>query len=379
MHSKSNVVLLHHWLTGLRGGEKVLEQFCKIFQKAPIHTLVSTSDKAKLGSTISKHRIVTTVLNKFPASDRLYKNFLPLYPIIIVGHKVDSDFILSSDASLIKGVRKDDDVPHVCYCHSPPRYLWDMQEEYLDTMHPVKAKFFEWVTPYLRRFDLKGADNVSHFIANSEYVKERIKRIYNRDAVVIHPPVALDDFQYSKETEDFYFMVSALVPYKRVDLAVEAFNRSGKKLVVIGDGPELQNLKAKANSNVTIMGSQPFEVLKDHYSRCKAFIFPGVEDFGITPLEAQASGKPVIAIKEGGALETVIDGETGLFFQKQTAEALIEAVERFEDSSFSPEKCRANAEKFSPERFQNEIKYFLLDQYPTYFEQYGWENLKQIT
>lgn len=369
--------LLHHWLVGLRGGEKVLEQFCKIFPGAPIHTLVATKQKDKLGSIIPEHTVVTSMLDALPASEKLYKTFLPIYPFIIGNHKIEGDFILSSDASLVKGVQKKEDIPHVCYCHSPPRYLWDMQQEYLDTMHPAKAKIFEWVTPYLRKFDQKGADNVSHFIANSAYVKERIKRIYQRDATVIHPPVALKDFQYSEESEDFYFMVSALVPYKRVDLAVEAFNKNGKKLVIIGDGPELKNLKAKANDNVRLMGSQPFKVLKDHYARCRAFVFPGIEDFGITPLEAQASGKPVIAIKEGGALETVIENETGIFFEVQTPEALIEAIERLENSSFSPEACRQNAERFGPERFRNEIKDFLLTHYPSYFEKYSWQNLKQ--
>lgn len=365
--------LLHHWLTGLRGGEKVLEQFCEIFPDAPIHTLVITNVEERLGTIIPKHKINSTKLNLLPKAEKLYKTFLPLYPLVIGNYRVEGDFILSTDASVIKGVQKDEYIPHVCYCHSPPRYLWDMQQEYLDTMSPVKAKIFQLLTPYLRRFDQHGADNVDHFIANSAFVKERIERIYDRESTVIYPPVALDDFTYSEESDDFYYMVSALVPYKRVDLAVEAFNRNGKKLIIIGDGPELKNLERIADQNVTFLGSQPFNVLKEHYARCKAFIFPGVEDFGITPLEAQASGKPVIAMKEGGALETVIDGETGFFFNNQTVDELIGAVEKFENNSISPKACRNNAERFSPERFRKEIKSFLYDKYPSYFEKYNWE------
>lgn len=369
----NKIVLLHHWLVGFRGGEKVLEQFCKIFSDSQIHTLVATKKTNNLGNIIPNHDIVCTSLNILPYADKIYKTFLPFYPIIISNHKVKSDFILSSDASLFKGVKKNDYSPHVCYCHSPPRYIWDMQKEYMDMMNPIKAKIFQWLTPYLRKFDIEGSDKVDHFIANSEYVKERIKRIYGRDSTVIYPPVALDDFIYSEQSDDFYLIVSALVPYKRVDLAVEAFNQNRKNLIVIGDGPELKYLKRIANENITFLGSQPFKVLKEHYSRCRAFIFPGVEDFGITPVEAQASGKPVIAMEEGGALETIIDGETGIFFKRQTVDALVDTVEKFENMSISPKTCRQNAENFSPERFRKEIKRFLNDKYPSYFQKYNWK------
>jgi len=366
--------LIHHWLVGLRGGEKVLEQFCELFPNAPIHTLVTTRNTEALGTIIPQHKVIPSFLNYLPASEKLYQKLLPVYPLLIGNHKVEADFILSSDASLIKGMKKEEHVPHVCYCHSPPRYLWDMQEDYLNSMDSVTAKVFELFTPYLRKFDLEGANNVDDFIANSAFVKKRIKRIYGKESEVIHPPVALHDFEYSEESEEFYLMVSALVPYKRVDLAVDAFNRLGKRLIIIGDGPELNNLRNKAKENISIMGLKPFSVLKDHYSRCKAFIFPGVEDFGITPLEAQASGKPVIAYKEGGALETVIENETGLFFQEQTIEALVDAIERFENESFSPQVCRNNAEKFSPESFRKEIISFLNNRYSSHFEIYDWNN-----
>lgn len=368
------ISLLHHWLVSMRGGEKVLEQFCKLLPKADIHTLVSSPRKGSLSEIIAGHEIKTTLLGKLPRSEQYYKTLLPLFPLAIKSHRVEADFILSSDASLIKGMKKDDHVPHVCYCHSPPRYLWDMQDEYLETMTGFKRYIFEKLTPYLRHFDLYGAQQVDHFIANSEFVRERIKRIYDKDAVIIHPPVDVDAFDFDHPSENFYLVVSALVPYKRVDLAIEAFNRLGKPLVVIGEGPELKRLTQIASDNVKIMGAQFFEVLKNHFEHCKALIFPGVEDFGITPLESQAAGKPVIAYKEGGALETVIEHETGLFFDEQTPEALADAVERFElvQNEFSPQQCRKNAELFRPERFLNQIKAFLTSRYPLFFSDYNW-------
>jgi len=378
-----NIALIHHWLVSLRGGEKVLEQFSKIFPKAEIHTLVKTKSYESLGKIIPEHQIHTTIINWFPRAEKLYKSFLPLFPTAIGSHKVGGDFILSSDASLIKGMKKEEHVPHVCYCHSPPRYLWDLQEDYLASMGRLKAAVFKKITPYLQDFDQKGAQNVDYFIANSNFVKERIQRIYGRESIVIHPPVELDEFHFTKTSEDFYLVVAAFVPYKKLDIAVKAYNKNGKKLVVIGEGSEIEYLKSIAKENVKILGSQSFDVLKEHYQKCKAFVFPGIEDFGITPLEAQASGKPVIAIKKGGALETVIENKTGIFFDEQTPESLNMAISKFEsgDHSITPEACRKNAEEFSPERFRKEIKEFLISKYPNLFRDYTWgdipKNLKE--
>ena len=364
-----NVSLVHHWLVSARGGEKVLEQFCLLFPEANIHTLVKSGKIESLGTIIPKHQIETTVLGLIPKGEEIYKLMLPFFPLIIGSHKVKSEFILSSDASLIKGVKADENIPHVCYCHSPPRYIWDLQEDYLSSLNPIKATIFKKITPHLQSFDLEASKSVDYFIANSNFVKERIKRIYGMDSKVIHPPVELSEFEISEESEEFYLIVSALVPYKRIDIAVQAFNKNGKNLIIIGDGSELKYLKSIAGSNIKILGSQPNDVLKEMYKKCKAFIFPGIEDFGITPLEAQASGKPVIAINDGGALETVIDMETGLFFKEQSDESLIEAVEKFEkyEKEFKPENCRRNAERFSPEIFRGEIKIFLKEKYPSIF------------
>jgi glycosyltransferase involved in cell wall biosynthesis len=367
-----NIDLLHHWLVSMRGGEKVLEQFSKMLPTAVIHTLVATEEN--ISKELQQHSITTTRLGKLPGLKCYYNSLLPLYPMVIRNHRVESDFILSSDASLIKGMDQSDDVPHVCYCHSPPRYLWDMQEEYLQRMNPFSARILKSLTPYLRKFDLEGAAKVDHFLANSSFVQQRIKRIYNRESTVIHPPVDLSAFSHGQSSEDFYLMVSALVPYKRVDLAVKAFNELKKPLVIIGSGSQKERLEKIAGENIRFLGNQPFEVLKEHYEHCRAFIFPGVEDFGITPLEAQASGKPVIAYKEGGALETVRANETGLFFEEQTPEALVDAVKRFEDieKQFEPELCRQNANRFSPEQFRSAIKDFLIGTYPSYFSDFQW-------
>lgn len=369
------ISLLHHWLVSMRGGEKVLEQFCRLMPEADIHTLIhNRSDGDAVSEEIGAHQIRTTILNRLPGVASYYRKLLPLHPAAIRRHKVRADFILSSDAGLIKGMGMAEEIPHVCYCHSPPRYLWDMQQEYLDSMSGFPGQLFKMMTPALRRFDLDAAKQVDHFIANSRFVRDRIHRIYGRDADIIYPPVDLSAFEPSGKPEDFYLVVAALVPYKRVDLAVEAFNRLGKKLVVIGKGPETERLMKMAGENVTFLGSQPDDVLKEHYSRCRAFIFPGVEDFGITPLEAQASGRPVIAFRKGGALETVNEGVSGLFFDEQNAGSLAAAVEKFEENEgqYTAGACRRNAERFGEQRFRDEIKSFLISRYPSYFSEYEW-------
>ncbi len=369
-----NIHLLHHWLVSMRGGEKVFEQFCMLFPDAPVHTLVHSKNKHALSSTIRNHHINSTFLSSLPGSSTNYKSLLPFFPMAIKNHRVEADFILSSDAGLIKGMKNVNNAAHVCYCYSPPRYLWDMQDEYLESLSSFKRMILKKITPYLRRFDQQAAEGVDHFIADSEFVRKRIKRIYNREAAVIYPAVDLAGLSPGRYSEDFYLVVSALVPYKKVELAVRAFNRLEKKLIIIGNGSERELLESLAGEYVELKGTQPFDVVRKHFERCKALIFPGIEDFGITPLEAQAAGKPVIAFKKGGALETVKEGETGLFFDEQTTEALIEAVQRFENRSnkFSAAACRKNAEQFSPEKFRAKLKDFLVVHYPSYFSDYKW-------
>jgi len=370
MSGTPRVALAHHWLVGMRGGEKVLEQLCLLFPGAPIYTLVS--NLANLSELIRSHPIHESLLQRLPQGPRRYKSLLPLFPLAIANLRVDpeADFLFSTDASVIKGLSYGPDTPHVCYCHSPPRYLWELQETYLRQtggLGPLGRTIFRAVSPYVRSFDRAAAGRVTHFIANSCFVQQRIQSSYGRDSGVIYPPVDVDAFQPDRPGEDFYLIVTELVAYKRVDLAIDAFNRLGKRLVVLGDGPEGAALRARARPNIEFMGRQPFATLRDRFERCRAFIYPQIEDFGITAVEAQAAGRPVIAFRRGGALETVIDGKTGLFFDEQTPESLAACIEAFEQRSFSAAACRGNAERFRPESFREAIRRFLTEKFPALF------------
>jgi glycosyltransferase involved in cell wall biosynthesis len=346
----------------MRGGEKVLEEIASLFPNAPIATLVARPER--LSPKLRTHPIVTSLL-QWVGGVKLYKQMMPIFPWVIPLLKAGrpGGLVISSDASVIKGVTIPDVVPHVCYCHSPPRYLWDLQktyEEQSDGMGFLAKLVFRIAVPIVREFDRNAAQRVDHFIANSRFVQERIRVCYGRESEVIYPPVDVEGFDPARPREDFYLLVSELTPYKRVDLAIEAFRDFPGRLIIIGDGPEGRRLRSLAPPNVTLMGRQPFAVLKDHFERCKAFLNPQIEDFGITAVEAQAAGAPVIAFCKGGALETVIEGRTGIFFEEQTPESLRVALECLEKgNNFKSRDCREQAEKFRPQRFKEEILEYL--------------------
>jgi glycosyltransferase involved in cell wall biosynthesis len=358
----SIVALAHHWLVRMRGGERVLEEFCRLFPSAPIHTLVA--DIAEMTEVIRSHRIITSPLQKLPGGARHYKKLLPLFELAIPRMRVrdGTQLVLSSDASMVKGLQVPQGTQHVCYCHSPPRYLWDLHETYLkgtSGLGAVGRAVFSATVPRAKRFDLQAAANVTHFIANSTFVQRRIRQFYDRESAVIYPPVDVDAFTPHLPREDFHLLVSELVPYKRVDIAVEAFRKTGRRLVIIGDGSEMQSLRRDAPANVEFLGRQPFAVLKRHFETCRTFLYPQIEDFGITAVEAQAAGAPVIAFRAGGALDSVVENETGLFFDRQESASLAEAVVEMEGRSFDPLICRRNAERFRPETFRAKIVAFL--------------------
>ena len=356
------VAIIHDWLTGMRGGEKCLEVFCELYPAATLFTLVHI--KGTVSETIEKMDIKTSFIQHFPDIEKKYRYYLPLMPKAIRSFDlIGYDLILSSSHCVAKGVRIPKKSLHICYCYTPMRYLWDMYGQYFgDSKFYIKLAM-NIVKPYLQKWDVESSKNVNYFIAISEHVKNRIKKHYNRDAIVINPPVDTDFFtptsDFGLRTSDYYLIVSAFAPYKKVDLAIEAFNQLGYPLKIIGSGQDEAKLKKIAKNNIEFLGWRDNEELRDYYQNCKALIFPGEEDFGIVPVEAQACGKPVIAYKKGGALETVIDGITGIFFEEQTIGSLIEAVKKFENTKFNGNVIRSNAGKFGRKKFFELIKNYI--------------------
>ncbi len=359
--SIGKVAIVHDWLPVLGGAEKVLEQLLCIYPDADLFTLFDflSREDAPFLKDVS---VTQSSLQKFPFAEKYYRHLLPFFPYAIEQFDLsDYDVIISSSSAVAKGVVTSPHQLHVCYCHSPMRYAWDLQEQYLKQTglnSGIRSTLIRAVLHKLRMWDVISSNRVDSFVANSGYISRRIFKTYRRESTVIHPPVEIDRFKLLGKKEDFYLAASRQVPYKRIDLIVEAFREMpDKKLVVIGDGPEHRKIQALAGDNVEILGFQGDDVLIDHLRRAKAFIFAAQEDFGILPVEAQACGTPVIAYGVGGARETVKDKTTGLLFEEQTVESLVSAVERFErlQPNFNVAAIRHNAEGFSAERFRTEI------------------------
>ena len=354
------VVLLHDWLTGFRGGERVFEAFCEMFPEAPIYTLIHSPGTTS--TVIEKHEITSSFLNKIPNIHNNYRKFLPLFPTAAksLHIKENADLVLSSSHCVIKGVTRPKGSKHISYIHSPMRYIYDQFENYFGENSPKHIKMAaKLIRPYLTKWDKKSNQNVDLMIANSNFVKQRIKKYYNIEAQIVHPFVDLADFNnidmQNSDDEDYYLMVTAFAPNKRVDLAIRAFNKIGKTLKIIGSGQDENYLRQIANSNIQFLGNLSRSVVISHMAKAKGFIFPGVEDFGITPLESLAAGTPVIAYKIGGVLET-LNESVAQFFDKDQEECLIEAIINFENRTFDKNRLVERSHEFSKEKFKNNIQ-----------------------
>ncbi|MBF6636104.1 glycosyltransferase family 4 protein [Rouxiella silvae] len=368
-----NVGIVADWLVTFAGSEKVIAEFINLYPQSEIYSVVDfLSDESR--HLFNDKKATTSFIQRLPRAKGSYQQYLPLMPLAIeqldvTGH----DIILSSSHAVAKGVLTGPDQLHISYVHSPIRYAWDFQHQYLreaGLTKCLKGKLARLFLHKIRLWDYRTANGVDHFIANSQFIARRIRKVYGRHADVIYPPVDVNNFTLQENKEDFYLTASRMVPYKRIDLIVEAFSQMpDKKLVVIGDGSEMAKIKAKAGSNVEILGYQPDDVMQDYMRRAKAFVFAAEEDFGITPVEAQACGTPVIAFGKGGALETIRPyGEqnpTGVFFAAQTVASLNEAVQHFEAvrEAITPQNCRNNALRFSAERFKLEIDTFIKEKW----------------
>ncbi len=378
MSKDLSIGIVADWLVAYAGAERVIKEFVDLYPESELYSVVDfLSDESR--KYFHNKNVTTTFIQKFPAAKNKYQKYLPFMPLAIEQLDVSShDIVLSSSHAVAKGVLTGPDQLHISYVHSPIRYAWDLQHQYLQEAglnKGVKGLLAKFILHKIRLWDYRTANGVDHFIANSNFIARRIKKVYGRDADVIYPPVDVERFSFCKEKDNYYFTASRLVPYKRIDLIVEAFSQMpDKKLVVIGDGSEMKKIKSKASKNIEILGYQPNHVMEDYMKKAKAFVFAAEEDFGITPVEAQACGTPVIAFGKGGALETIrplsVTESTGVFFNEQKVASIIAAVENFEcgEHKIDPMSCRKNALRFSNERFQREIEHYIEQRWQTFKE-----------
>lgn len=355
------VAIVHDWITNPGGAEKVVQTMLELFPDAILYT--SVYNKKRMEAFFDGIEIRTSFIDKLPFAKTKYPMYLGLMPYAFEQFDLRGyDLVISSSTSCAKGILTDANTLHICYCNTPMRYAWDFYFEYLnDKPNPLKKLLIHLLMHKIRIWDVCAANRVDAFIANSHNVARRIKKHYRRDSSIVYPPVSIPDVD-TKDcyVGDYYFIVSRLVPYKRIDLAVEAFNRLGLPLVIAGEGSEMKRLSKIAKSNITFVGRISDEQKAEYFKGCKCFIFPGEEDFGITPVEAQGYGKPVLAYGRGGATETVIDGVTGVFFQEQTVDAIVDAVKKAQAIAFDKENIRNNAVNFDTDVFKDKLMNVIL-------------------
>lgn len=371
--SEQRIAIIHDWLVEFGGAEQVLKALLSLWPQAPVYTLIH-DPAGQCGELVAGRELRTSFLQRLPGARRRHRLLLPFMPLAVEQFDLSNyDILLSSSYAVARGIITRPDQLHVAYVHTPIRYAWELQHQYLEQSRLDRRPAGLLARPilhYLRVWDQASANRVDAFAANSFHTAQRVWKTYRREAQVIYPPVDTAALLPGTVKEEFYLTVSRLVPYKRIDLILQAFERlPDRRLVVIGDGPDRRKLQAIAGKNVTFLGYQPFEVLRDHLQRARAFVFAALEDFGIAPVEAQACGTPVIAYSRGGAREVVIDGETGVFFHQQTADSLYAAIQEFErrQPTFDVAAIQRNAERFGLERFRSEIEGFVEE---------AWEQLK---
>lgn len=363
------VALVHDHLNQLGGAERVLKAFCGIYPESPVYTLIY--DAMNTQGFFKDYKIIESFIARFPLARKKFRWYLPLMVAATESYDLSGyDVVLSDSSGLAKGVVTGPKTLHICYCHTPTRYLWSDHNVIIDSLERnwLVGRFSQLYRSYLRIWDRQAADRVDFFIANSKFVSLRIKKYYKRESIIIHPPVETKNFYISKDIDKYFLIISRLRPYKKVDIAIKAFNRLGLPLKIIGIGEEEEMLKKLAKSNIEFLGNLSDSQAREYLSHCKALIHPQEEDFGITPIEAMASGRPVIAYASGGALESIIPGKTGIFFDEQSWEALADTVIRFKSEQFNPEEVRNHALGFDTLHFKERIKEFV-DQ--------SWQNFKK--
>jgi glycosyltransferase involved in cell wall biosynthesis len=379
---KLKIAVVHDWLVTYCGAERVLEEIINLFPHSDLYSLIDfLPDDDR--DFIHRKKVHTSFIQRMPLAKKKYRSYLPFMPLAVEQFDLSGyDLVISSSYAVAKGVITGPDQLHISYVHSPIRYAWDMTHQYLRDSglnRGIKGKIAKIILHYIRNWDARSSNGVDYFVANSNFITRRIMKCYRRESAVIYPPVDVFAFDAVDQKEDFYLTVSRMVPYKKIGLIVEAFAAmTDKRLVVIGDGPQCEDIRRKASSNVEMLGYQPCSVVKEYMQKAKAFVFAAKEDFGIVPIEAQACGTPVIAYGKGGALETVVENKTGLFFDQQTPESIAEAVRQFENMKFDRNAVRDNALRFSKEQFKQNFMEFVSEKADRFFGT-SEDNLRKVT